>query len=152
MSWFEFTFNLFKSDFICTRAIFNCHHPGHKETFEPQLTKAYFPTCAPNKDSNQTAHSRSLISLCCPHENTLHHWLFKLCPMKILIRLRAVWSKSSLGAQVHFLAFSDVATHMIYILSKIKIWLILVFDTWKIYYLALLQISSLFWLAIFLQF
>ena len=24
----------------------------------------------------------------CPHEDTFHHWLSKMCPAKILIRLR----------------------------------------------------------------
>ena len=34
--------------------------------------------CAPNP--------RSLFSLHCPHEETLHSWLSKMCPVKILIR------------------------------------------------------------------
>ena len=38
----------------------------------PQREKTYLLTCAPNEDSDQTAHSRSLISLRCPHEESLH--------------------------------------------------------------------------------
>ena len=36
------------------------------------------------------------------HEETLNPWLSKMCPVKIQIRVReyAVWSESSLGAQV----------------------------------------------------
>ena len=41
-------------------------------------------------------------SLHCPHEETLHPWLFKMRPVTILIRLRecAGWSESLLGT--HF--------------------------------------------------
>ena len=64
--------------------------------------KTYLPTYAANEDSNQRAHPRSLISLRCPHEETLHSWLSKMRPVEILIRLRegAGWSESSLGAHV----------------------------------------------------
>ena len=40
---------------------------------------------------------------CCPHKETLHPWLSKMRPVKILISLRkccAGWSESLLGAQV----------------------------------------------------
>ena len=57
--------------------------------------------CA-QRDSNQPAHSRSLTSLRCPHDETLHTWLSQMRPVKIRIRLRecAGWSQSSLGAHV----------------------------------------------------
>ena len=45
---------------------------------ESQLERMYLLTCAPNEDSNQPVHPRSLISLRCPHEETLHPWLFKM--------------------------------------------------------------------------
>ena len=38
-----------------------------------QHEKTYLLTCAQNEDSNQPLHS--LISLLCPHEETLHPWL-----------------------------------------------------------------------------
>ena len=46
-------------------------------------------------------------SLRCPHEETLHPWLFKMRPVKILIRLRECggWSESSLGAHVRRYVF-----------------------------------------------
>ena len=49
-----------------------------------------------------SASAQSDLSLRCPHEDTLQPWLPKLCPVKILFRLRecAVWSESSLGAHV----------------------------------------------------
>ena len=55
--------------------------------------------CWPKEDTNQLAHPSSSISLCCPHEDILHSWLFKMRTAKILIRLRkyAVWSESSLA-------------------------------------------------------
>ena len=52
---------------------------------EPQREKMYLPTCPPNEDSNQTAHSHSLVSLRCPHEVTLTPWLSEMHPVKILI-------------------------------------------------------------------
>ena len=45
---------------------------------EPQFEKMYILSRAPDKDSNELAHSR------CPHENTLHSWLSKMRPVKIL--------------------------------------------------------------------
>ena len=59
-------------------------------------------TCAPNEDSNQPAHPRSLISLRWPHEETMHPWLSKMHPVKILIRLYECtgWFESSSGAHV----------------------------------------------------
>ena len=58
-------------------------------------------TCVPNEDSTQPAHPHSLTSLHCPHEETVHPWLFKMLLLKILIRLRerAGWPESSLGAR-----------------------------------------------------
>ena len=45
--------------------------------------------------------------LCCLHAETLHPWLLKIRPVKILIRLRecAGWSESSLGAHVRRYVF-----------------------------------------------
>ena len=39
----------------------------------PQHEKTYLLTCSPNEDSNQPLHR--LISLLCPHGETLHPWL-----------------------------------------------------------------------------
>ena len=38
-----------------------------KKEEEPQCVKTYLLTCAPNEDSNQPAHPRSLMSLRCSH-------------------------------------------------------------------------------------
>ena len=53
------------------------------------------------------AHPRSLTSLRCPHGKQLHPRLSKMRPAKIPIRLRirAVWSESSLSAHVRRYAF-----------------------------------------------
>ena len=40
----------------------------------------FLQICAPNEESDQHAHSRSLISPRCPHEETLHPWLSKKAP------------------------------------------------------------------------
>ena len=54
-------------------------------------------TYALNEDSiSAYTSAQSDQKLCCPHEETLHPWLSKMRPVKILIRLR----KSSLGVQV----------------------------------------------------
>ena len=81
--------------------LYNCHRififvdPGvvrAKDKFagilvDPQREKTYHRTCTPNVDSDQPAHPRSL-SHCCPHEETLHLWEFRVRPVKILIRPR----------------------------------------------------------------
>ena len=41
---------------------------------EPKRTEMYLLTGAPIEDSDQPAHPRSLISLRCPHDDTLHPW------------------------------------------------------------------------------
>ena len=55
--------------------------------YEPQLEKKYRLTCAPIVDSSQPAHMQSNQSLHCLHEEkTLHPWLSKMNPVKIVIR------------------------------------------------------------------
>ena len=54
--------------------------------------------------------SAQYIRLSCPHEETLHHWLSKRRPVKILIKLRECtgWSKPSLDTpcpKVRFLTW-----------------------------------------------
>ena len=49
-----------------------------QKTFEPQLAKTYLLISASNDDSNMPAHPSSLVSLCCPHEETLHPSLSKI--------------------------------------------------------------------------
>ena len=58
--------------------------------------------CVRQRLKSVCASTQSDQSLRCPHEETLHPWLSKICPVKILIRLRecAGWSESSLGAHV----------------------------------------------------
>ena len=51
-------------------------------TYETQRQKTYLWTYA------LSAYVRSDQSLRCPHEETLHTWLSKIRPVKILIRLR----------------------------------------------------------------
>ena len=43
--------------------------------------------CAPSEDSDQPGHPPSLISLCCPHEESLGPQLPIKCTVKTLIRL-----------------------------------------------------------------
>ena len=71
-------------------------------TMSEQCEKTYLLTC-PDEDSNQIHKS----GLHCRHENTLHLWLFKMCPVKILIKLckRTGWSESSLRVTVWRYAF-----------------------------------------------
>ena len=87
--------------------------------FELQRGKMYRLTCGPNGDANQPAHPRSLVSLRCPHEETLHPWLSKMRPVKILIRLRecAGWSESSLGAHVQRSFFWRCGPFIIWIVT-----------------------------------
>ena len=58
------------------------------QSYEPQREETYHLTRAPNGDSNQPAHARTLINLRCPHEETLHLCKSKICPVKILNGLR----------------------------------------------------------------
>ena len=57
---------------------------------------------APNNNSKQLAHPRSLCDQSSLSADTLHLWLYTLRTVKILIRLReyAGWSEYSLGAYV----------------------------------------------------
>ena len=57
-------------------------------SYGPQCEKTNLLTCAPFHDLNQPAHRRNLLSLRYLHDKTLHPWLFKLCIVHILIRLR----------------------------------------------------------------
>ena len=58
--------------------------------------------CAQRSLKSVHASTQSDYSLPCPHEETLHPSLSRMCPVKILIRLRecAGWSESSLGAHI----------------------------------------------------
>ena len=64
--------------------------------------------CAPSEDSDQPGHLPSLISLRCPHEETLGPQLPTECTAKTLIRLGGCpgWSQSSLGAHAILLVLS----------------------------------------------
>ena len=53
------------------------------DVYEPQREKR-----APNEDRNHPAHPQSNQSFRCPHDEPLHHWLPKMRPVEILIRLR----------------------------------------------------------------
>ena len=67
----------------------------------------YLLTCVFNKHSTEPAHLHNLISHHCPHEETLHPWLSKMRPVKILIRLRecAGWSEFLLGRHIRMYFF-----------------------------------------------
>ena len=58
--------------------------------------------CARRRLKSACPSAQSDHNLRCPHEETLHPWLSKMRPVKILIRLRecAGWSESPLGAHV----------------------------------------------------
>ena len=63
--------------------------------------------CAQRRLKSACACAQSDQSICCMHEDTLHPWLFKMCQVKILIRLCecAGWSESSLGTRVRWYVF-----------------------------------------------
>ena len=65
-------------------------------------------TCALSEDSDEPGHLPSLISLLCPHEETLGLMLPIECTAKTLTRLGGCpsWSESLLGAQVILLVLS----------------------------------------------
>ena len=63
--------------------------------------------CAQRRLRSACASAQSALSLRCPHEATLHPWLSKMCPEKILIKL-SEWSdrsESSLCADVRSYVF-----------------------------------------------
>ena len=59
----------------------------------PQCQKTSLQICSPNEDSSQRA-VRSDHSLRCPHEETLHPWLFKMRPVEILISEGTMYSET----------------------------------------------------------
>ena len=71
--------------------------------YEPQCDKTYLLRCVPNEDSDQRAHSRSLIRLFVIRFEKLCILGYpNMCKRKILIRVRicAGWSESSLAARL----------------------------------------------------
>ena len=58
------------------------------EIFEAQREITYLLISVSNEDPNQPAYAQSDQTLRFPPEETLHPWLSKMRPMKILIRLR----------------------------------------------------------------
>ena len=69
----------------------------------------YLLTCVQRRLQSDCASAQSDWSLRCPHVETLHPWLYpKMCPLKILIRLRICsgWSESAMGAHVRSYVFS----------------------------------------------
>ena len=117
---------------------------------EPQRQKTYLLICAPNKDSTQLPFTRILVtefavriiksenslSAWIKSENELstwiksesslsvwrsiHPWLSKQCPVKILIRLRECtgWSESSLGAHVRRYVFCRRDSYILAIFNE----------------------------------
>ena len=51
----------FSASTLCVRGSSSCF--THMNLFEPQGQKPYLQTCAPSEDSDQPAHSRSLIRI-----------------------------------------------------------------------------------------
>ena len=47
--------------------------------------------CAQRRLKSACASTQSDQSLCCPHEETLHPWLSKIRPVKILVIHRLIW-------------------------------------------------------------
>ena len=73
-----------------SKSIELCHENGVISVYEPQREKTYLLTCAPNKDSDQTARMRSLIRVfvvCIEQPTTL---AIPKAPSEILIRLRKI--------------------------------------------------------------
>ena len=75
-------------------------------TFEPR-ENVPSDMCARRRFKSARGSAQSDQNLRCPHEETLHHWLSKIRPRKILIRLCecTVWSESSLGTHVRRYVF-----------------------------------------------
>ena len=72
----------------------------------------YLLTYAPNEDSNQPAHPRSLIRIFAVHKKKLHHWVSKILPVKSLIRLLESCTQADPNlrdAHVGWLIFCDVS-------------------------------------------
>ena len=76
--------------------------------------------CAQRRLKSACASVQSDQNRRCPHEETLHPWLYKLRPVKILIRLCecAVWSESSLGAHVERYVFWRISSYCVWKLAK----------------------------------
>ena len=68
--------------------------------------------CAPNEDWNLPVHLCGQICLSCQYEEMVHPWLFKVCPVKILMGLREcarVWTVTGCTCQkVYFLTVTSV--------------------------------------------
>ena len=79
--------------------------------------------CAPSEDSDQPGHPPILISLCCPHEESLGPKLPIKRTAKTLTRLGRCpgWSESSLGAHL-FCWFCHVVAHFIFSGYNVSIW------------------------------
>ena len=60
------------SDFKLIMAIIQCV----LFTIQPVHDKTNKMTCTPSEDAEQPGHPPSLISLCCPHKESLDPWLF----------------------------------------------------------------------------
>ena len=71
--------------------------------------------CAQRRLKSACASVKSAQTLHSPHEFTLHTWLSKMRPAKILISLRecAGWSESSPGAHVRRYFFYELAPHFV---------------------------------------
>ena len=79
--------------------------------------------CALQRFKSACASAQFDQSLFCPHEETLHPWLSKMRPVKILIRLRkcADWSESLLCAHVRRYVFPDVPFQFVHFLQFMPI-------------------------------
>ena len=83
------------------------HYPCLGNTWAVKWENIPSDMCAQRRLQSASASAQSDYSLHCPHEETLHSWLFKMRSVKIRIRLRgcAGWSESSLGALVRMYVF-----------------------------------------------
>ena len=81
----NFPFLVIKFSIYLNMCVFVILHVTSR--YEQQCKKLFSLKCTPNVDSDQSVHLCSLISLCCLHEATLHPWLSKMLPVKILTKL-----------------------------------------------------------------
>ena len=95
------------NNFLLTWQMF-LHEKNVILIIEPPHDKTNKTACAPSKDSDQPGHPPSLISLRCPHEESLGPKLPSECTVKTLIRLGGCpgRSESSLGAYAISLVLS----------------------------------------------
>ena len=111
MKWTEFLPSIYgQQNPISACAVQAGHLLPLIESLEPQRQKTYLWTCAPSEDSDQTAHSRSLIRIFTGRILDSQGCKVSSCGQRRLVRLRGAqnydFHESSSGAHVRSYVFS----------------------------------------------